>query len=116
EGPGTAAGTGLLPSDPEPEEPPEPAAPAELRDDWEDEGRFVPGEPPPIPLPSPPRLMAWFGVFGMPALLLVSVVAGQWLPTWVGTLMAAWFVGGFVYLGKNMPDEPPDPWDDGARL
>ncbi|MDN5893630.1 MAG: hypothetical protein L0H93_06340 [Nocardioides sp.] len=95
---------------------PEPPDPVELRDTWGDEGRFVPEEPPRVPLPAPPRLVAWTGVFGMPVLLLVIVITGQWLPSWMGLGMAAWFVGGFVYLVKNMPDEPRDPWDNGARL
>lgn len=100
----------------EPEPPPEPEEPPELRDAWDDEDRFVPDEPPRITLPEPPRMLAWLGVLGMPVLLLVAVIAGQWLPGWISMLMVAWFVGGFVYLVKNMPDEPLDPWDNGARL
>lgn len=102
--------------EPEPRPDPEPEEPQELRDTWEDEGRFVPEEPPRIQMPEPPRLLAWLGVLGMPVLLLVAVIAGQWLPGWISMLMVAWFVGGFIYLVKNMPDEPRDPWDNGARL
>lgn len=95
---------------------PEPEVPIELRDTWDDEGTFVPEEPPRIPIPEAPRMMAWTGVFGMPLLLLVAVVSGAWLPGWLSTGMVIWFVGGFVYLVKTMPDEPRDPWDNGARL
>lgn len=98
-----------------------PAAGTEEYDDpdpaaWEDEGRFVPPPPPPIPIADPPRMLAWLGLFGVPMSLLVIVVAGLHVPQWLGLLMVAWFVGGFVYLVKEMPRDPPDPWDDGSRL
>ena len=75
----------------------------------------MPPEPGPLPVPAPDRGIAWIGVFGAPVVLLVSLLAGIDLPRWVGWLMVAWFVGGFVYLVHQMPREPRDPWDDGSR-
>lgn len=87
-----------------------------LRDDVHPSDAFVPPTPPPVPRPPFDRLLAWLGVFGVPAAVLVCVVAGISLPTWVAVLMALAFVGGFGYLVVKMSDEPRDPWDDGAVL
>lgn len=94
-------------------EPTEPTEPIErvFPDD-----EFVPPTPPPIPRPPFDRLLAWLGVFGIPAGVLVCIVAGISVPTWFGLLMAAGFLGGFGYLVIRMSDEPRDPWDDGAVL
>ena len=54
--------------------------------------------------------LSWIDVVGL------SLLAGIDLPRWVGWLMVAWFVGGFVYLVHQMPREPRDPWDDGSRV
>lgn len=81
-----------------------------------DEDRFVPPTPPPVPRTSPDRLAAWAGLFGAPVVLLVALVLNLSLPTWVGYLLVAWFVGGFLYLVVQMPSGPRDPDDDGARL
>lgn len=82
----------------------------------EDADTYVPPPPPPLPIPEPDRGIAWMGVVGSPALLLVSLLLGIDLPSWVGYLMIAWFVGGFCYLVARMPKEPRDPWDDGSRV
>jgi hypothetical protein len=82
----------------------------------EDEDTYVPPEPPPLPVPEPDRGIAWAGVVGAPLLLLVSLLFSIGLPSWVGYLMVAWFVGGFCYLVARMPKEPRDPWDDGSRV
>lgn len=110
----------------EPEEEPEPRAPEPVAreaepDDpapayVEDLDTFVPPEPPPFPLPEPDRGIAWIGVVGSPLLLLLALVTGIGLPSWVGYLMVAWFVGGFCYLVARMAKEPRDPWDDGSRV
>jgi len=81
-----------------------------------DDERFVPPPPPPLPRLPPDRLLAWSGVFGSPAVLLVCLVFGVHLPPWLGYLLVASFIGGFVYLVVHMPRGPGDPYDDGARL
>ena len=49
--------------------------------------------------------------------LLVCVVLGVHLPPWLGYLLVASFIGGFVYLVVKMPrGDDIDPWDDGARI
>jgi hypothetical protein len=78
--------------------------------------RFVPPPPPPLPRLPPDRFLAWSGLFGSPTLLLVCLVFGVHLPPWLGYLLVAAFIGGFVYLVVQMPRDPADPWDDGARL
>jgi hypothetical protein len=81
-----------------------------------DEERFVPPPPPPIPRPAPPRAVAWAGVFGVPVILLVCLLASLDLPLVLDYLMLVWFVGGFVYLVATMSREPREPWDDGSRI
>jgi len=80
------------------------------------EERFVPPPPPPLPRLPPDRMLAWSGLFGSPTVLLVCLVFGIHLPPWLGYLLVASFIGGFVYLVVQMPRDPADPWDDGARL
>lgn len=80
------------------------------------EERFVPPNPPPVPLAEPRRLVAWAGLFLAPMILLVAVVFGQTLPSLVSTGLVCWFIGGFLYLVATMDDGPRDPGDDGARL
>lgn len=83
---------------------------------WENEGHFVPPAPPPVPLPEPRRRMAWIGLFGAPALMLLGIVLGWAFPSWVSALLVSAFVGGFVYLVATMPRDGRGHWpdDDGA--
>ncbi|NYG58020.1 hypothetical protein BJ980_000943 [Nocardioides daedukensis] len=83
---------------------------------WREEERFVPPTPPPLPMPEPARMLAWIALFGAPVLMLVALVAGRPFTGIWGVLLAAAFVGGFVYLVKTMSSEPRDPGDNGARL
>ncbi len=99
----------------EPEPPPELlVAPDDQADP--DPDAFVPPEPPPGPPLDLPRQLPWVAVFGVPALLLVSLLAGVSLPTWLGYLLISSFVGSFVYLVFTMKPGGRDPFDDGARL
>lgn len=84
--------------------------------DLVEEERFVPDQPPPVPIPPADRLLAWLGVFCSPTILLVFLVLGVGMPSWLGWLLVAWFVGGFCYLVIRTPGSPRDPWDDGARV
>jgi len=81
----------------------------------EDEG-YVPPPPPPLPRVEPDRMLAWIGVFGSPAVLLCALIFSFSLPSWLGYLLVAAFVGGFIYLVVKMPREPREPWDDGAQV
>ncbi len=81
--------------------------------DWS-EDRFVPPPPPPLPHPRRDRLMAWLGVFGSPAVLLVCLVLNIDLPQLLAYALVTAFVGGFLYLVWLMPRGPRDPDDDGA--
>ena len=105
---------------PAPETPVPPAlrdldGPAPRQPHDEDE-HFVPPPPPPVPRATPPRLLAWVGLFGAPVLLLVALVLGVVVPSWAGLLLTVWFVGGFVYLVASMRPGPRDEDDDGAVL
>lgn len=86
------------------------------RSGWEDEGHFVPPEPPPVPVPEPRRRLAWIGLFGAPALMLLGIVLGWAFPTWISAILVTGFVGGFVYLVATMPRDGRGHWpgDDGA--
>lgn len=80
---------------------------------------FVPPTPERVRV-APDRLLAWYGVLGAPiaaviAVILVEVTSWQ-VPSWVGWLLIAAFLGGFGYLVATMPKERDDPYDDGARL
>lgn len=98
---------------------PGPAEPYELAGGDADE-HFVPPPAPPVPRPQGLRLIAWSGVFGVPALALVLLLLGVSLPSLLGLGMIVWFVGGFGYLVATMsnppPGEGPGGWDDGAVL
>ena len=81
----------------------------------DDEG-FVPPTPAPLPRVRPDRLVAWVGVLGSPAIVLVLLLSGLSVDPVIGWLLVAAFVGGFGYLVATMSQEPRDPWDDGAKL
>ena len=83
--------------------------------DWSEE-RFVPPPPPPLPRPRRDRLVAWLGVFGSPAILLICLVLGISLPELLAYALVTAFVGGFLYLVWLMPSGPRDPDDDGAVI
>ncbi len=76
----------------------------------------MPPPPPPLPKPPPARLLAWLGLFGVPAFVLVTLVVGISLPSWLGLLLMGWFVGGFVFLVASMKPGPGEGGDDGARI
>ena len=86
---------------------PEPEAPSRTSTTTSDE--FVPPPPPPLPKVPPDRLLAWVGLFGSPTVLLVCLVLGVHLAPWLGYLLVASFIGGFVYLVVQMPRGPHRP-------
>lgn len=105
--------------DPGPAERPlDPAGTAarEIRSDMEWGDRFVPPEPPPLPPMNAPVVLAWLGVLVAPLALMVVVMFSLPLPSLFGALLVLWFLGGFAFLVSAMPNEPRDPWDDGAQV
>jgi hypothetical protein len=82
----------------------------------EPEEGYVPPPPPPLPSVAPDRMAAWIGVIGAPAVLLAVLLFSISIPSWLGYLLIASFVGGFLYLVVKMSREPRDPWDDGAQV
>ncbi|UGY90913.1 hypothetical protein [Streptomyces gobiensis] len=89
-----AAGTG--PRDWEPPEPPE------------DEDRFIPPEPPPLPQTDAVTKFAWLAVLGGPALLFGTVLFQQEMTWWITTLGIGGFLGGFGTLIARMRDDRDD--------
>ncbi|MFJ3716148.1 hypothetical protein [Streptomyces sp. NPDC090057] len=81
----------------------------------DDEGHFVPPEPPPLPTADTTARFAWLGVVGGPVLLLLAVLLG-WEMTWyLATLGIGGFLGGFVTLVARMrTDEDGDDPGRGA--
>ncbi|MFE7978028.1 hypothetical protein [Streptomyces shenzhenensis] len=89
-----------------------PPEPSDDDFDEDDEGHFVPPEPPPLPAADTTAKFAWLGVVGGPILLLVAVLLGWDMTWWLATLGIGGFLGGFVTLVTRMrtdDDEPDDP-------
>ncbi len=105
----------------EPDGPDEPPAPpvrssaGEFDDPDEDGGggRYVPPPPPPLPRGDLVGRLAWGGLLGAPALLLVVTLLGMAVPGWLVLAALCAFVTGFVILLVRMGDRPSGP-DDGA--
>ncbi|MCQ4081566.1 hypothetical protein NGB36_13365 [Streptomyces sp. RB6PN25] len=78
----------------------------------EDEGHFVPPEPPPLPQPDVTTKFAWLAVVGGPLLLFGFVLLQQPITWWVVVLGVGGFLGGFATLigrMKDRDDEDDDP-------
>lgn len=86
--------------------------PAEEDFDEDDEGHFVPPEPPPLPAADATAKFAWLGLLGGPVLLLLAVLLGWDMTWWLATLGIGGFLGGFATLVMRMrsdDDEDDDP-------
>ncbi|MGW4276728.1 hypothetical protein ACWEGQ_31285 [Streptomyces seoulensis] len=80
--------------------------------DEDDEGHFVPPEPPPLPDADATAKFAWLGVAGGPVLLLLAVLLGWDMTWWLTTLCIGGFLGGVATLVARMnpgDDEDDDP-------
>ncbi|MEW2165781.1 hypothetical protein AB0912_22690 [Streptomyces sp. NPDC007084] len=86
--------------------------PAEPSDE-DDEGHFVPPEPPPLPAGDTTAKFAWLGVLGGPVLLLLAVLLGWDMTWWLSTLGIGGFVGGFATLVMRMQSDDDDLDDPG---
>ncbi|MFE2101141.1 hypothetical protein [Streptomyces sp. PTD9-10] len=85
-----------------------PPEPSEDDFDEDDEGHFVPPEPPPLPTADTTARFAWLGVLGGPVLLLVAVLLGWEMTWWLTTAGIGGFLGGFATLVMRMKTD-----DDG---
>ncbi|SCK24852.1 hypothetical protein [Streptomyces sp. WMMB 322] len=82
----------------------------------DDEGHFVPPEPPPLPQADTTGKFAWLAVLGGPLLLIFTVLFQQELTWWIATLGIGGFLGGFGTLVARMRDgRDEDDWDDPGR-
>jgi hypothetical protein len=103
---------GVGPRDYSPAEPAE--TDVETDSDAEDEGHFVPPEPPPLPDADTTARFAWLGVIGGPILLLLAILLGWDMTWWLTTICVGGFLGGFATLVMRMrPDDEND--DDPGR-
>ncbi|MEV0147879.1 MULTISPECIES: hypothetical protein [unclassified Nonomuraea] len=106
----------IQPAESAPAEDPEPER--DEHDDEDDEGHFEPPPPPPLPKLDLTTKLAWAGLFGGPAYLLLAAMADWRMEGWALFTAVAAFIGGFVALVVRMGDGPPNDsgWDDGAVL
>ncbi|MER8055747.1 MULTISPECIES: hypothetical protein [unclassified Streptomyces] len=90
-------------------------APQASEDDFDedDEGHFVPPEPPPLDTGDATSRFAWLGVVGGPILLLVAVLLGWDMTWWLTTLGIGGFLGGFATLVARMRTDEDDDDDPG---
>ncbi|MEV6944946.1 hypothetical protein AB0N07_23630 [Streptomyces sp. NPDC051172] len=89
------------------------AEPSENDFDEDDEGHFVPPEPPPLPTADATAKFAWLGVIGGPVLLLLAVLLGWDMTWWLATLGIGGFLGGFATLVMRMKTDDEDDEDPG---
>ncbi|MEU3779154.1 hypothetical protein [Streptomyces sp900129855] len=87
--------------------------PAEEDFDEDDEGHFVPPEPPPLPAADTTAKFAWLGVIGGPVLLLLAVLLGWEMTWWLSTVGIGGFLGGFATLVMRMRTDDEDEGDPG---
>ncbi|MEU9368821.1 hypothetical protein AB0D78_00635 [Streptomyces avermitilis] len=91
------------------------AAPDASEDDFDedDEGHFVPPEPPPLPAADATAKFAWLAVVGGPILLLLAVLLGWDMTWWLTTVGIGGFLGGFATLVMRMRTGDEDDEDPG---
>ncbi|MFE3827764.1 hypothetical protein [Streptomyces sp. NPDC059092] len=80
----------------------------------DEEGHFVPPEPPPLPESDVTSRFAWLAVIGGPVLMLVAVLLSWDMTWWLTTLCVGGFLGGFATLVARM-DPDDDESDDPGR-
>lgn len=91
------------------------AAPEASDDDLgaDDEGHFVPPEPPPLPAADVTAKFAWLAVMGGPLLMLLAVLLGWQMTWWLATLGIGGFLGGFGTLVARMKHDDEEDDDPG---
>ncbi|MFF4826502.1 hypothetical protein ACFY20_26415 [Streptomyces sp. NPDC001312] len=89
------------------------AEPSDDDFDKDDEGHFVPPEPPPLPSADSTAKFAWLAVVGGPVLLLLAVLFGWDMTWWLTLLGIGGFLGGFATLVMRMKPGDDDEDDPG---
>ncbi|MCF0091134.1 hypothetical protein B0E37_06254 [Streptomyces sp. MH192] len=79
----------------------------------DDEGHFVPPEPPPLPASDTTARFAWLGAIGGPILLLIAVLLGWDMTWWLTTACIGGFLGGCATLVMRMHPGDEDEDDPG---
>ncbi|WP_367139995.1 MULTISPECIES: hypothetical protein [Streptomyces] len=92
---------------------PEPPDDDAVEADADDEGHFVPPEPPPLPTGDVTARFAWIAVLGGPLLLLIMVLLQHPLTWWLTTIGIGGFLGGFATLVLRMKDSDEEDDDPG---
>lgn len=94
------------------------SAPPEPVEAPDPDDHFVPEPPPPLPESDRVSRLAWAGLLGGPALIVLATLFGIGLEGWVLVAALAAFLGGFGTLIARMGDRRSDDdgWDDGAVL
>ena len=117
------AGEALPPLQDEPERPPLSSrlirrAPEPVATPDDDVEHFVPPEPPPLPETDRITRLAWAGLLGGPAIIVLAALLGIAIEGWVVVAALGAFLGGFATLVLRMADRRSDDdgWDDGAVL
>ncbi|MFJ1604393.1 hypothetical protein ACIOHS_13615 [Streptomyces sp. NPDC088253] len=87
--------------------------PSEDDFDGDDEGHFVPPEPPPLPAADTTAKFAWLAVIGGPIVLLLAVLLGWDMTWWLATVGIGGFLGGFATLVARMKPDDEDEDDPG---
>jgi hypothetical protein len=81
----------------------------------DEEGAFVPEDPPILSATDPLTMLAWLGAVGTPIALVLSAMFWRSAPLLAILGMVAVFVAAVVYLIMKLPQEK-DENDDGARV
>lgn len=81
----------------------------------DDDGAFVPEDPPSLSATDPLTMLAWLGAVGAPVALVLSAMFWRSAPLLAILGMVAAFIGAVVYLIMKLPQEK-DENDDGARV
>jgi hypothetical protein len=81
----------------------------------DEDGAFVPEDPPILSATDPLTMLAWIGAVGSPIALVLSAMFWRSAPLLAILGMVAVFVAAVVYLIMKLPQEK-DENDDGARV
>lgn len=81
----------------------------------DDDGAFVPEEPPSLAGADPLTVLAWLGAVGGPIALLLSAMFWRSAPLLAVVGMVVAFAASVVFLIMKLPQEKDD-HDDGARV